>query len=1307
MNNLKTYFASPVKSCTNGTAPPLLPVVSPSKEENFEDSEKVAKRVFELQSANGADVESHEHISPLYIIKKPSVNSKLILQNMEEVLNSVKKKHRQKHRRKKEQKKLAQLEAEAVAMAMKTKADAEISSSSHTDTMHGLSKKPLCENSGQGRKGEDHTPKLKPKQSQIKKTPLKRGTVPKHTTSPDASGHTLGSEINEHSKVNTRSKEKEPPRKAVIATTNAFEVLMNARNKSIGSNSPGKEVTGPEEAATPTRNIKRKLLLQEWADRKGGNKRKVEEESRAAYVEEQLERRAKRFKKMLTTAVSSSKATPDSQEFTRTRKSKRKESSRISQNKNVENEIQKSKRPHCNGKRRSTSNESVGELSGEGLRVEDVDTIEFLEKLSSPTKKRDNLLGFFSKKETQKTDPKVVNELGDSHKRQRRSNFEKRNTREDILPFKEVQKDEATTPVRTSDRPRRSCADKARYDYDLEVSPTKLNRPPKTPKPTGPHTIVVSDEEIEVHDLGNIKSKSKVSQEKKLAPLFSRTLPKPSLDPTLVKARQDFLMSGVPEKLRIEQFKQKQFEQNYEEALELFPKTSHIQQLTTSEMDWLEKSVTFTFKWQLMDEDSSLMVAKTRRSKAKKVRELGSLTRCREHATVSAPLLSNEPLPSVPDKRLIIKAWKTDYERFPIYRCYNQMREKYRYFSAIDSGQDTQQVTESFVFTRRSLRSTQGVEPPEQDVNLDDAKPPAMAPNGELMFTEKYKPLFFEQFLVNLSPVSELRDFLVNWAAGSRGSQGASETLDSDNDSNSSNHHALCNTVVLLGPSSSGKTSSVFAVANELNFNVLEINAGMKRTGKKLIQELQEATQSHQLRKNASAQSKTQKSVLKLSLDGLKSKAKQSKNLDGESNSSGNGAESNTTAARKCLILIEDADIVFDQVDAGFTDAIYTLAASSKRPVIIVASNLTCPHLQRLIHQNTIYFKEPNTLNISRYMSVLALLENCPINLDDLISLYIYNKKDLRKTLLELQFFIQSGGDRMKEEQIESETPALFASPTKRRFSEESNHAQGTANDDLPNKETAAVQPDVVANLHIHQHLFNFFTTPQNQNWRIPYPVDFNLLRHNLGDIFQVSKKFEGPKSPGKPPKPVECTTKRKSRSPKKVWLTAAAAQQVLPLADLCAFYENVSIACLLGLRGNEKSALEETRPCDAHVMAKDIVYNLVANAIDCNLEAKQFAYNLIYSPMQKLTLADGLANVVLRNRNSLALDFEPTLRSICRSEKLRAAEERRSTRFYHYLRNSSDIPGERLRNACMVFTKNEDSCSQAPEQDAVDSTKT
>lgn len=52
------------------------------------------------------------------------------------------------------------------------------------------------------------------------------------------------------------------------------------------------------------------------------------------------------------------------------------------------------------------------------------------------------------------------------------------------------------------------------------------------------------------------------------------------------------------------------------------------------------------------------------------------------------------------------------------------------------------------------------------------------------------------------------------------------------------------------------------------------------------------------------------------------------------------------------------------------------------------------------------------------------------------------------------------------------------------------------------------------------------------------------------------------------------------------------------------------------------------------------------------------------------ISLCEELGTMQTRSNRARSLDYEPCLRSICRSEKTRSTLERRSTRFYHYLRN-------------------------------------
>lgn len=224
----------------------------------------------------------------------PRLDSKLILQNMEEVLDTVKKQHKEKHRRKKELKKLAMVEA-----------------SNGTDTVLSVDrssknkKKEHSERKHKQKDKEKRHSKKKPLQEKStvengtvsQESPVKSGTILQHfsRTPKKEEATAIQDEVQVTVYVENENMEKDLTPSKSARVTNAFEVMMNARNKSIGSNSPGKDSPSPvvdnELAAA---NAKRKLKLQEWSEQKGGVKRKLEEDARAAYVDEQLEQRAKR-----------------------------------------------------------------------------------------------------------------------------------------------------------------------------------------------------------------------------------------------------------------------------------------------------------------------------------------------------------------------------------------------------------------------------------------------------------------------------------------------------------------------------------------------------------------------------------------------------------------------------------------------------------------------------------------------------------------------------------------------------------------------------------------------------------------------------------------------------------------------------------------------------------------------------------------------------------------------------------------------------------------------------------------------------
>lgn len=142
-----------------------------------------------------------------------------------------------------------------------------------------------------------------------------------------------------------------------------------------------------------------------------------------------------------------------------------------------------------------------------------------------------------------------------------------------------------------------------------------------------------------------------------------------------------------------------------------------------------------------------------------------------------------------------------------------------------------------------------------------------------------------------------------------------------------------------------------------------------------MLQELQEATQSHRIKKVQDDD-------------------------DNEEN-------------QKTVILIEDADVVFDDLDDGFVSSLQTLVNMSKRPVILTALNGNCPHLQKFQQGNSVFYNRATCKNMAIYLQNLCLVENNLTTLDQIEQLLQMNNYDLRKTINELEFFVKSNNSKI------------------------------------------------------------------------------------------------------------------------------------------------------------------------------------------------------------------------------------------------------------------------------------------------------
>lgn len=302
------------------------------------------------------------------------------------------------------------------------------------------------------------------------------------------------------------------------------------------------------------------------------------------------------------------------------------------------------------------------------------------------------------------------------------------------------------------------------------------------------------------------------------------------------KAKQDFLFSGVPEMLKQQTTAQQKLE---ERLVEIFPKTSHVTQAGSR-------------PWNLPFPEKRLLslVAEAKLSEAELLRPRRfspSLTLSRDGPDKPSQqeIPTQVPVLEWRDCKQVIKKMKEDFSlSFPFFRALRNLLPK-------SSGENFH----------------------------------------NLLWTDAYAPKCSADFLVtNRKPASQLKAWLNQWKlkAGEEvpvppkkpvRKNAKRKRIDSDgpeledevvldeksNSSWSSEEKVqivstdffffsfssfslqLTTCMLLVGPSGCGKTATIYALAEELGFNVLEVNASSKRNGKTVLSQLHEATQSHSL----------------------------------------------------------------------------------------------------------------------------------------------------------------------------------------------------------------------------------------------------------------------------------------------------------------------------------------------------------------------------------------------------------------------------------------------------------------------------
>lgn len=262
------------------------------------------------------------------------------------------------------------------------------------------------------------------------------------------------------------------------------------------------------------------------------------------------------------------------------------------------------------------------------------------------------------------------------------------------------------------------------------------------------------------------------------------------------------------------------------------------------------------------------------------------------------------------------------------------------------------------------------------------------------------------------------------------------------------------NVVLLSGPHGCGKSATVYAVAKELGFEVFELHPGVRRSGKDIQDKVGDMTANH-LVNHQRSETPIKPTIATVAADNDTDNERDAafqKDLDSgrqgtmmsffttkpttkpqpnpkpkAQNAVKSPAKTRTIPAaqamlpiarvsrksqKQSLILIEEADILFEE-DQNFWAQIIKLAAQSKRPIVITCNNELHIPTQALPMAAVLRLTAPPVDLATDYLVALAGREGHVLQRQAISDLYVSKDHDLRASIAELNFWCQmSVGDK-------------------------------------------------------------------------------------------------------------------------------------------------------------------------------------------------------------------------------------------------------------------------------------------------------
>ena len=249
----------------------------------------------------------------------------------------------------------------------------------------------------------------------------------------------------------------------------------------------------------------------------------------------------------------------------------------------------------------------------------------------------------------------------------------------------------------------------------------------------------------------------------------------------------------------------------------------------------------------------------------------------------------------------------------------------------------------------------------------------------------------------------------------------------------SSDHERPSNGVVISGPHGCGKTAAVYAVAQELGFEVFEINSGSRRSGKDLLDKVGNMTKNHLVNHK---QEEPNRELMDDTMDMLMVTDSLKKDLESGRQGTMNkffqpeaSTKNKTTAKprgrpakketsdkksnanppkvqKQSLILLEEVDVLFED-DKQFWTITLELVLRSRRPVIMTCTDESFIALDDMTLFAVLRFSPAPDPLATDYLLLLASNEGHLLSRDAVSALYRTKGHDIRASIAELNCFCQ------------------------------------------------------------------------------------------------------------------------------------------------------------------------------------------------------------------------------------------------------------------------------------------------------------